>query len=69
MKTLFSILLFLLLAASVVVEFTMLSGEQHHLWNSIPIFYGLFGLAISIGLLLLSIGLRRLLRRGEHYYD
>ena len=38
-------------------------------WESFPGFYSLFGFVACVAIVLISILLRKILRRGEDYYD
>ena len=38
-------------------------------WESLPGFYALFGFMACVAIVLISILLRKILRRGEDYYD
>lgn len=46
------------------------SGESHHWWDGIPLFYGVFGAAGALTLVLTAKSLvMRLIKRKESYYD
>ena len=59
-----------LFGVSLVLEFTVLAGEGEHWWNSIPAFYGLFGLFFCVGIIYVAKFLgKNLLNRDLDYYD
>ena len=60
--------LFLLTAASLVVEFNI--EHSDHWWGAIPAFYILFGFAGCIAIIFFAKTLGRLfLEKREEYYD
>ena len=70
MKTWHWIALILLILASLVVEFTMLSGHSSHWWSHVPAFYIIWGFLSCVVLTYFAKGLGKLiLYREEDYYD
>lgn len=70
MKTWHWIALALLTIASLVVEFTMLTGHAKHWWNHIPAFYIIWGFVSCIVIIYFAKTLGNLLLyREEDYYD
>lgn len=70
MKTWHWIVLGVLIALTLVAEFTVLAGYDSHWWNHIPAFYALFGF---IGCVVFIFGAKWLgkviIYKNEDYYD
>ena len=70
MKTWHWILLAVLIAITLVLEFTVLADYKKHWWNHVPMFYGLFGFLGSVVLIFVAKGVGNILiTRNEQFYD
>ncbi|WP_234572695.1 hypothetical protein [Rhodohalobacter sp. 614A] len=70
MKTWHWIVLGVLALITLILEFTVLADYHHHWWNSIPLFYGIYGFLGCIVTIFLAKGLGKLfIFRNEGYYD
>lgn len=70
MKTRHWIVLGVLILITLILEFTVLADYHHHWWNSIPMFYGIYGLLVCVVIIYAAKGLGKLfIFRNEQYYD
>jgi hypothetical protein len=70
MKLIHWILLGLLTLATLGLQFLDREHEPAHAWEAIPLFYGLFGFAGCLFLILIAKVLGKvLLEKPEDYYD
>ena len=64
------IVLFILMAVSLVIDFFMPRAHVYYWWDNVPGFYAILALVSTLGLLYLSNKIADLfLRRKEDYYD
>lgn len=61
-------LLYVLCALSVIAEF-FIHRHIDHPWESLFGFYALYGFLACVILVFIATGLRKILMRGEDYYD
>ena len=61
-------LLFLVCAASLLGDF-FVHRHMDHPWEAMFGFYAFYGFVACVALVLIATGLRKLLMRGEDYYD
>lgn len=70
MKAWHWIALTILTLASLILEFTVLSGYDTHWWNAIPGFYIIWGFLGSVTIIYVSKWLGKLfIYKDEQYYD
>lgn len=56
------------LVVLLIVDF-FVSKHGHFSWESAPGFYAVYGFIACVSLIFLAKALRRLVKRGEDYYD
>jgi len=70
MKTRHWIVLGVIALITLILEFTVLADYKSHWWNSIPLFYGIYGFIGCVVTIFLAKGLGKLIiYRNEEYYD
>ncbi|MFU8811791.1 MAG: hypothetical protein ACNA78_02420 [Balneolaceae bacterium] len=70
MKKIYWILLGILFAITLGLEFTVLANYDSHWYNSIPAFYAIFGFVCCVGIIYVAKFIaKNIVNRDIHYYD
>lgn len=60
----------IILAVTLVLEFTFLADYDSHWWNEIPAFYAIYGFLCCLAIIYFAKFLaKKIVNRDIHYYD